>query len=149
MPPVPPKRQVWDEARAAETLWAHALAAHVAATPETPGFEDRLRASAGAATKMADVARRASKAGLAWSKLPEDVDKADVLRGELAAPNRWLCTEWVAVEAAERLAADSARMGSIQQLAEAFDALAKAFDGLASVADSPHGPAVGDITSGA
>ncbi len=144
MPPTPPKRKVWDEARAAEALWAHALTAHSSAAPGTPGLGTRLRATAAAATQMAVVARRANEAGLAWAKLPDDGREADALRGELAAPNRWLCTEWVAVETAERRAAETARTGSVQQLADAFDALAQAFTGLAGVAEGPHGPRVGD-----
>lgn len=143
MPSVPPKRQVWDEARAAETAWAAALSAHAHTGADTPGLESRLRATADAATQMASVARRAHDAGLAWAKLPEDGRDTDVLTGELAAPNRWLCAEWVAVEAAERQAASIARTGTIQQIADAFTALAKAFAGLAAIADQPHGPPVG------
>lgn len=143
MPSVPPKRQVWDEARAAEAAWAKALAAHAAAAPETPGLAVRLAATARAASQMAAVARRAQSAGLAWATLPEEGADLDVLTGELAAPHRWLCTEWVAVESAERQAARTARTGTIGQLADAFSGLSDAFSALAAVADQPHGPPVG------
>lgn len=143
MPSVPPKRQVWDEARAAEAAWAKALAAHAAAVPDTPGLKARLTATADAASQMATVARRAQSAGLAWATLPEEGVDVDVLTGELAAPHRWLCTEWVAVESAERQAARTSRTGTIGQLADAFSVLSDAFADLAAVADQPHGPPVG------
>lgn len=143
MPSVPPKRQVWDEARAAEAAWARALAAHAASAPDTPGLAARLAATAEAASQMAAVARRAQSAGLAWATLPEEGADLDVLTGELAAPHRWLCTEWVAVESAERRAARVVRVGTIGELADAFVALREAFAGLAAVADKPHGPPVG------
>lgn len=147
MPPLPPKRQAWEDARVAEAAWAAALAAHAATAPDTPGLRGRLRATAEAAQAMAAVARRAHEAGLAWAKLPDEGRERDVLRGELAAPNRWLCTEWVAIEAAERHAARTARTGTVRQLAEAFDALAAAFTGLIEVAEKPHGPLVGEPAS--
>lgn len=143
MPSVPPKRQVWDEARAAEAAWAKALAAHAATAPDTPGFKARLAATAEAANGMAAVARRAHAAGLAWATIPNDEADSDVLGGELAAPHRWLCTEWVAIESAERQAAHVARTGTIRELADAFAGLSEAFAGLAAVADKPHGPPVG------
>lgn len=143
MPSVPPKRQVWDEARAAEATWAKALAAHAATAPDTPGLKARLAATAKAADAMAAVARRAHAAGLAWASIPDGDADSDVLAGELAPPHRWLCTEWVAIESAERQAARVARTGTIAELADVFAALGEAFSGLAAVADKPHGPSVG------
>jgi hypothetical protein len=146
MPPVPPKRRVWDEARAAEAAWSMALSAHGAATPGAPGLEHRLRASAEAAREMAAVARRAQDAGLAWATLGDaNGDRElDVLGGELAAPHRWLCAEWVAVESAERQAARVVRVGTLDELGNAFVALAEGFGALADVAGKPHGPAISD-----
>jgi hypothetical protein len=95
---------------------------------------------------MAAVARSAEDAGLAWATLRDaDGDRGlDVLGGELAAPHRWLCAEWVAVEAAERQAARVVRVGTIGELEVAFMALAEGFAALADVAGKPHGPAIGD-----
>ncbi|WP_138974174.1 hypothetical protein [Patulibacter medicamentivorans] len=92
---------------------------------------------------MAAVGRSAQNAGLEWATLPDEGRELDVLGGELAAPHRWLCAEWVAVESAERQAALTARTGKLGELSSAFQALATAFDALAKVADRPHGLPVG------
>jgi hypothetical protein len=143
MSPLPPKRQVWEDARAADARWAGALAAHRAAEPGSRNLRERLRATAAAAVEMAAVARRAEGVGLAWAVLDPGEGEVDALPGELGESSRWLCAEWVAVERAERAAVAAARTGTLSDLADAFDVLADVLASLADVADEPYGAALG------
>ncbi|CAB4895913.1 unannotated protein [freshwater metagenome] len=134
---LPLKRQVWEDARVAEAAWSRALATHRDAKPASRGLRVRLRATSAAAAEMAAVAREAEAAGLAWAVLGPSHGSVDALPGELAAPNRWPCAEWAAVERAERGAVTVARAGTLGEVAEVFDVLAGALARLADVAGKP------------
>lgn len=146
---LPPKRQVWEDARVVEAAWSRALATHRDAKPASRGLRVRLRATSAAAAEMAAVARRAGEAGLAWAALGPSDGSVDALPGELAAPNRWPCAEWAAVERAERRAVTVARAGTLRDVAEVFDVLAEALARLAEAAGDPNELDTGAPTRGA
>jgi hypothetical protein len=59
------KEHAWTSVNDARASWSGAMRAHEQAPPD-PGFRDRLRALAEAATAMRDAHARALQAGLAW-----------------------------------------------------------------------------------
>jgi hypothetical protein len=59
------KEHAWTSVNEARASWSGAMRAHEQAPPD-PGFRDRLRALAEAATTMRDSHARALQAGLAW-----------------------------------------------------------------------------------
>jgi hypothetical protein len=64
------KEHAWTSVNEARASWSGAMRAHEQARPD-PGFRDRLRALAEAATTMRDAHARALQAGLAWRPITD------------------------------------------------------------------------------
>jgi hypothetical protein len=64
------KEHAWTSVNEARASWSGAMRAHEQAPPD-PGFRDRLRALAEAATTMRDAHARALQAGLAWRPITD------------------------------------------------------------------------------
>jgi hypothetical protein len=64
------KEHAWTSVNDARASWSGAMRAHEQAPPD-PGFRDRLRALAEAATTMRDAHARALQAGLAWRPITD------------------------------------------------------------------------------
>jgi hypothetical protein len=64
------KEHAWTSVSEARASWSGAMRAHEQAPPD-PGFRDRLRALADAASTMRDAHAQALQAGLAWRPIPD------------------------------------------------------------------------------
>lgn len=115
----PPYRQIWEDARLADSAWCQALQAHVDSNDPVT-LPDRLAVTAAAADNCARTLARAHQAGLAWNPFPGPASRYD-LPGELGAENRPEHPEgWVTLgNAAARLAEASCEPDA-EQLIQSF-----------------------------
>jgi hypothetical protein len=114
----------------AQASWSGAMRAHEQAPPD-PGFRDRLRALADAATAMRDAQARALQAGLAWRPVPDSERARPPYELRPGTGRRGPADLWARFDAAVQQLNQAGAGDNLVEVVDAYAAVAQAASELA------------------
>jgi hypothetical protein len=124
------KEHAWMSVNEAQASWSGAMRAHEQAPPD-PGFRDRLRALADAATAMRDAQARALQAGLAWRPVPDSERARPPYELRPGTGRRGPADLWARFDAAVQQLNQAGAGDNLVEVVDAYAAVAQAASELA------------------
>ena len=125
------KDGAWTSVNEAQASWSGAMRAHEQAPPD-PGFRDRLRALAEAATAMRDAHARALEAGLAWRPIADSERARPPYELRPGTGRRGTSELWTRFDAAVRQLNRAGAGDNLADVVDAYAAVAQAASELAN-----------------
>ena len=126
------KEHAWTSVTEARATWGGAMRAHEQAPPD-PGFRERLRALAEAASAMRDAHDRALQAGLAWRPIADSERARPPYERRPGTGRRGPAELWARFDTAVQ---QLNRAGAGDNLADVVDAYAAVAHAAAELADA-------------
>ena len=124
------KEHAWTSVTKARASWSAAMRAHEQAPPD-PGFRDRLRSLADAATAMRNAHARALQAGLAWRPIADSERARPPYELRPGTGRRGPPELWTRFDAAVQQLNHAGAGDNLADLVDAYAAVAQAASELA------------------